>query len=892
MEAAMRSVRRPLRDPKRAPQRGYAMVLVMLVLALLALGFGLIIFVLSSSLAEARRVGGQLRAFYACDSAIRIASAVAQNVVLANPRKTPDEVTILAMDAVCATAGGCIGARTGCPACQYAAATGGQAAGPDGLMPDYANMERFELRVFPMVNTRAIQFGAFRDLFATQSLVSISTQGIDLATGSVEKARDTFSVASISPFQLQAFSTAPIAWAPFRPRLAPAATATLARLGPSIYSGAALSLGGGPQLQLLRAVSAGPMSPAGAVTIWDGNAGFPGFTSFTGPDGIRAFRINAPLKLTVQPSRTPGQPGSEAATSAHWLMQPPDFSAGGDNEATRQAKLAIQADIRIIDGVWFVKPLPGSGTPDWPGIPVWSDHAGSNVVPATAEEATLMGASTRIGQGDLAALHGWPSRPRRYSYYEAADDGRLLETPASGLKEGVGAVSYGTLASRSGRLIPGVMGALVTRGATTACPSIAFSALRPFDSCRSDSLNAPMGLLDGARNGLRDVSAQNAGRPANILPLNFDVEQLLQALADGSPGELGSYFCGAVNNPANPADVPANCRLFNGIVYITATWPGSLQGITAGGSPARAPAQGREATPIGFASLQPQNIAAPNQFYWLPRQLCGAPALEQLAPPRGMESGVVSLGAQFPLVGCNPAPGSAYQRIYVDPAGPRASVNAVRVINGRDLSAIIDHPVPQRFGNTRGLTVATNLPMYIYGDWNVTAGAPAVTGVSCPATGALPPECTFPLTLIAGDRTTFLSRVGPCQAFNPGFNDSCAQWTENLVSQPNFASQTFYFGAFMSGLSPGVGQENIESLFRVVERWQTTPGGSPSFNVTGAMFAAGRAIYHTEPQSVTGGYVPNPNFEWRYLSLFSGFDQPPGTPRFVVGVTSRWRDLR
>ena len=89
-------------------------------------------------------------------------------------------------------------------------------------------------------------------------------------------------------------------------------------------------------------------------------------------------------------------------------------------------------------------------------------------------------------------------------------------------------------------------------------------------------------------------------------------------------------------------------------------------------------------------------------------------------------------------------------------------------------------------------------------------------------------------------------------------------------------------------------QENIEKLFRVVERWSPAgiPGGRPAMNVVGAMFGMGRSYYQPEPQVVMGGYLPEPQLDWRYLSSLSGQDQAPGTPRFVIGVTSRWRDLR
>jgi hypothetical protein len=890
--------------PLHHRRHGYALPLVLTVLALLGLGFGSVIFVLTSSVSETRRVQGNLRAFYACDSAIRIASAVAQNVVLANPKLTPEEVSTMAMDAVCQTAGSCLGTRTSCPSCTYRASDPGLPAGPDALMPDTANMELFSLRVFPMVSSRAIQFGAFRDLNALQSLVAISTQGVDLATGTVASARDSFSVASISPFQLMAFSTAPLSWAPLGPRPAPSSTTSMGRLGPSVYAGGALSLnsGGGTRLDLLRAVAVGSLSGAGSTRIWDANVGTPGFLPLTGPDERRAFSIRTPLKLIATPGRTPGQPPAEAPTSARWLLDPP---GPADNEAAIQAKLAAQADIRIIDGVWFIKPPPDDTvTPPWPGIPVWSDRAGNGVRPSTLEEQTLMSADPAspgvdlpdIGQQDLATRHSWPSTPRRFSYYEADGAGRRVETGSSGGREGVGVVSYGALSVRGGRLLPGFfssgnggpsIGPVCVNGAN------GFSRFLPFDeNCRASDpgRSVALGLMEGARQGFRDVSAAQAAPqspPAmhpNVLPMNLDVAQLLEALLDGRKGELGSYFCG-VADATNPAP---GCRAFNGIVYVTATWPGALKGLVDAAVPDRAPLQGSEAGIV--EPLQPPGTFQ-NRRYWLPRQLCGAKGLEHTTlSPRSHDGAGV-----FPIVGCDPTTNSPFQRAYVEPSGPRAGVNALRIINGRDLSALLNlQPLADgstrrgRLGRLGGLTIVSSLPVYVYGDWNVVPG-PTIPdpALVCPTTGALPAGCGFPLTLVGGDRLTFQSRVGACHPGNPGFNDSCSRWTDGGGGSTS-ASQTFYFGAFMSGLSPTVPRENVEKLFRVMEHWPTTGANRATLNVVGSMFAVGRSIYQPEPQRGS----PAPVFDWRFQNALSGLDQPPGAPRFVVGVTSRWRDLR
>jgi hypothetical protein len=366
----------------------------------------------------------------------------------------------------------------------------------------------------------------------------------------------------------------------------------------------------------------------------------------------------------------------------------------------------------------------------------------------------------------------------------------------------------------------------------------------------------------------------------NVLPINFDVAQFIAAMLDGAKGELGNYFCG-VRDPTDTAP----CRRFNGIIYITTTWPGSLKGLaTAGEQPERAPFQGSEVGVSGVP-LQPPGTFQ-NRRRWLPRQLCGAKGLENLVTPTPLE-GTGTGGTSFPIIGCDPTATSPYQKVYVDGAGPRTSVNAVRIINGRDLTPLLTPASSKvRLGSLGGLTIVSSLPVYIYGDYNAVVGPVTDPAQVCPTSGTLPAGCGFPLTMIGGDRTTFVSRVGLCNSSAPGYNDSCARWGDS--ASPGIAAQTFYTGAFMSALSPTVPQENVETLFRVIQHWGSTSGGKPTLNVTGAMFATGRAYYQAEPQR---GSL-HPQLEWKYQSALSALEQPPGSPRFVVGVTSRWRDLR
>ncbi|MDP2342570.1 MAG: hypothetical protein Q8O67_16555 [Deltaproteobacteria bacterium] len=81
-----------------------------------------------------------------------------------------------------------------------------------------------------------------------------------------------------------------------------------------------------------------------------------------------------------------------------------------------------------------------------------------------------------------------------------------------------------------------------------------------------------LALLEGTRTGFVDTNNQGDSRlrgaaQEKILPLNFDLHALQEALADRTPGELGSYFCNT-----------CLWKKFDGSIFITNTWRGSMLG--------------------------------------------------------------------------------------------------------------------------------------------------------------------------------------------------------------------------------------------------------------------------------------------------------------------------
>jgi hypothetical protein len=101
------------------------------------------------------------------------------------------------------------------------------------------------------------------------------------------------------------------------------------------------------------------------------------------------------------------------------------------------------------------------------------------------------------------------------------------------------------------------------------------NALRAAAFCADDideasiRRRARLALLEGTRAGFRDVHAQGGdafnGAQADVLPMNVDLHALQEALADRTPGELGSYFC-----PGCLWDS------FDGTIFVTNTWQGSM----------------------------------------------------------------------------------------------------------------------------------------------------------------------------------------------------------------------------------------------------------------------------------------------------------------------------
>jgi hypothetical protein len=209
----------------------------------------------------------------------------------------------------------------------------------------------------------------------------------------------------------------------------------------------------------------------------------------------------------------------ENTGSLRYLLDP---VAPGDDATARSHRLASLAQIRILDGVWYLN--DGS----WPGVPVWSDHPEGFVIQSSEspdEHALVGGATLQVGQQNL--YPGGSTMPGRYSYYGPATIAASSGRPV---------VSYGSVVRSADRWTPG-----------------------------ADPLTA-------AKTGFGDVHVARQGHlgdPGRVLPINIDLEALHAALDAPGDNELRDRLLAIA--PTTDFN-----RL---IVWVSSTWDGSLKGL-------------------------------------------------------------------------------------------------------------------------------------------------------------------------------------------------------------------------------------------------------------------------------------------------------------------------
>jgi hypothetical protein len=561
------------------------------------------------------------------------------------------------------------------------------------------------------------------------------------------------------------------------------------------------------------------------------------------------------LAMERAPSTAAPNPAAKEdnTTSMRFLVDPVLVDEPDD---VRRQKFAFKADIRIIDGVWFLR------NPDEPadiGTPIWSDHVGSLVPTAVAGNfpgAHGLGITTHrlLGQENVRAERGWATTPQRFSYYAFTASGgnaawaRTTTAPA--------VVSYGVL-HRVGnnQFFPGH---LVGGGLTSARNGTLEEFLKGMRSgfkngwieARSESTDPDFPATQGA--------SPEEVRRSRLLPLNFDVAAFIAALHDCSANELGSYFPGSCGGGAGGG------RRFNGIVYISATWPGSLDGL------------GTTAATHDFARLWP------NQ-------------------PADVDNGLHNRDLPFPLCGgstqvIDGLPPPVVQTTKPCTAAGIPVVNFVRVFNAQHINPPADRAyagvtIPAN-ALPGGLTVATNLPIAVLGHANLD---------TTPKTGRnhVPSPDHFVPFLIAGDRFHRQSVA---------WSDANANWRELMKDSASrrLAQTTTQHLEILAGWNPTPvrplaghdhSSDGFEDFPRYNERW-SCDGADAFANYFGSIVVAFASVYERTGANNDSDHGTNERYTTCFPHRNEGFDfhledpnnQPPGAPLILaqsVGFVAR-----
>jgi hypothetical protein len=367
------------------------------------------------------------------------------------------------------------------------------------------------------------------------------------------------------------------------------------------------------------------------------------FTYAWGRNGasVAARDIDAPQPRSASAAALtlPSAPDSSTSTNGlHFLVEAPQ---PGDRAP---ARLALDADLRILDGEWYVN--DGS----YPGRRIYSDHPCTDTTAAIGCSNVTSSGNSRAFADDTLPLR------RQYSRYERNRNGFLDGTLAT---LGAGVVSYGGVVGGVGGEAHDPAGFL----SAAVCPVAGGGAYTHAGECRGSAAagGRRSALVDAARSGFVDD-----GTPR--LPINIDLATLASAFSTRTEGELGTELC----LPASRIDTGGCRRVFNGLVYISA----------------------RRGTPLTTSPLDvdvvPGDARAGEKVPW---PLCGEIATSQNSLDAG--EGAAGVFTETHINGCDDA--------------DYARVNAVRLLRGRDLSAFA----------VTGLTIATDLPLYVVGDLNV-----------------------------------------------------------------------------------------------------------------------------------------------------------------------------
>ena len=244
------------------------------------------------------------------------------------------------------------------------------------------------------------------------------------------------------------------------------------------------------------------------------------------------------------------------------------------------------------------------------------------------------------------------------------------------------------------------------------------------------------------------------------------------------------------------------------------------------------------------------------------------------------------------------APRIIYVEFVNDLAG-RTGVPNTGVVGVNDYMAVrlrggAQLPRPTTSADTGGLTIATNRPMYVLGDYNTTVWRPAALMADAMTFLSNPPNPAM-------GNTTPTPPANRCSAL--------AGWCDTL--QVNYAQRTARSStvkaALLAGHSPticdwqraGCGANayggGLENFPRFLENW----GGGVTFTYTGSLVSLFASEYahglwgnSINPGYAAGGYYIPPTRNWQFDVNFRFPERlPPGTPSVGTVLQTAYRPI-
>ena len=410
--------------------------------------------------------------------------------------------------------------------------------------------------------------------------------------------------------------------------------------------------------------------------------------------------------------------------------------------------------------------------------------------------------------------------------------------------------------------------------------------------CGTDGpLDTRTALLNGTRSGFRYGYTEVKGPPggaeideingrkitqkeeglARVFPVNFDMAAFQAALQDCGPGELGSYFPGTCSGFG---------REFNGIVYLTSTWDGMMDGMGANAADSDfarfPPKQGTDV--LTTVSQQPESLSGSAklggdkaQNRELPYALCS----DDL---NGDEFERNDGKGRFRIPAC-----SSYNYSVASPV-IRARPNAIQVLNAKYINPKSDKTLAAGTITlkadflSKGLTVATNLPMYVVGDVNTETNP---TELDVTNSG----YHFTPILFVADNITLHSNKYS--DVLN-GWEKLRAEETNPRDADDTTYNCSLYVGWSPPSESPSYPSDGLENVFRFHENWL---GKTLTFN--GSQVVAFHSVFGFSGAGGVGsaaqiGRPPVRDFSYdKHLDALA--NQPPGAPLYEISGIYNWR---